>query len=265
MSIALIAGEGSLPEEIARRIAEEGEKPVVYALRENCDALYPNAKEILPLFRTEIRATLADMMSRGIRQVMLAGVVPKKTIFAPALMDGMAREFLAGLSVRDDHTLLGGIVALFEKAGFDVIGYRELLNDLMAKSGPIAGREPTETEREDVRYGLEIASAVAPLSFGQTVVVCQKSVVAVEAMEGTDETIRRAGGYCQGGAVVKMIKKGQDERFDIPTVGPKTLRLMSEAGLGCLGLQAGWTLILHPEEFKAAALEHGISVVGVDR
>lgn len=264
MSIALIAGEGTLPEEIARRIAEAGEKPVVYALRENCEALLPNAKEVLPLFRTEIGAALTDMMSRGVRQVMLAGAVPKKMIFSPALMDGMAREFLAGLSVRDDHTLLGGIVALFEKAGFDVIGYRGLLDDLMAKSGFIAGREPTDCEREDVRYGMDIARAVTPLSFGQTVVVCQKSVVAVEAMEGTDGTIRRAGGYCKGGAVVKMIKKGQDERFDIPTVGPTTLRLMGESGLGCLGLQTGWTLILRPEEFKAAALEYNIAVLGVD-
>lgn len=264
MSIALIAGEGALPEEIARRIAETGEKPVVYALRENYDTLLPYAEEVLPLFRTEIRAALMDMMSRGVRRIMLAGVVPKKTIFSPAMMDGMAREFLAGLAVRDDHTLLGGIVALFEKAGFEVIGYRELLDDLMAKSGFIAGREPTGSEEDDIRYGMDIAHVVTPLSFGQTVVVCQKSVVAVEAMEGTDETIRRAGIYCKGGAVVKMIKKGQDERFDLPTVGPTTLRLMAEAGIGCLGLQTGWTLILHPEEFKAAALEHNIAVVGVD-
>lgn len=264
MTVALIAGEGSLPEEIARRMARGGERPVVYAMREDCGALAANAGEILPLFRSELKATLEDMTARGVRKVMFAGVVPKKTIFSPSLLDGMAREFLAGLAVRDDHTLLGGIVALFEAAGLEVIGYRDILSDLIAARGPIAGRAPADREWEDIGYGVDIASAVAPLSFGQTVVVCQKSVVAVEAMEGTDETIARAGGFCRGGVVVKMIKKGQDERFDIPTVGPATLRVMAEAGLGCLALQAGWTLILHPEEFKAVAEEKNLAVVGVD-
>lgn len=264
MSVALIAGEGALPEEIARRMAKGGEAPIVYAMREDCRELAPNAKEVLPLFRTDMKATLGDMMARGVRKIVLAGVVPKKTIFSPAMMDGMARDFLAKLSVRDDHTLLGGIVALFERAGFEVIGYRDILSDLMAVNGPIAGRAPSDLERDDMNYGMNIANAVVPLSFGQTVVVCQKSVVAVEAMEGTDETIKRAGAFCKGGVVVKMIKEGQDERFDIPTVGPTTLRLMADSGLGCLALQAGWTLILHPDEFKAVAEEKNLSVVGVD-
>lgn len=264
MSVALIAGEGALPEEIARRMAKGGDKPIVYAMREDCAALVPNAKEILPLFRAELKATLGDMVARGVRKVMLAGVVPKTMIYHAGAMDGMAREFLSGLAVRDDHTLLGGIVSLFERAGFEVIGYRDLLGDLMAPSGPIAGRAPTEKERGDVKYGMDVASAVVPLSFGQTVVVCGKSVVAVEAMEGTDQTIRRAGTLCRGGAVVKRIKKGQDERFDIPTVGPTTLHLMAGAGLGCLAVQTGWTLILHPDEFRAVAEEKDLAIVGVD-
>ncbi len=264
MSVALIAGEGALPEEIARRMAKAGEGPVVYAMREDCGALVPHAKEVLPLFRAEIRATLGDMVARGVRKIMLAGVVPKTMIYRAGEMDGMARDFLAGLAVRDDHTLLGGIVSLFERAGFEVIGYRDLLDDLMATSGQIAGRAPTDRERDDMRYGMDIVSAIVPLSFGQTVVVCGKSVVAVEAMEGTDQTIRRAGSLCNGGAVVKRIKPGQDERFDIPTVGPTTLRLMAEAGLGCLALQAGWTLILNPDEFGTVAAEKNLAVVGVD-
>jgi len=262
MSLALIAGEGMLPEEIARRLALAGKKPFVYALRGDCASLSLNAREVMPLFRSEFRSTIADMMSRGVRQIMLAGVVPKKTIFNPAMMDAMGRELLAGLDVRDDHTLLGGVVALFERAGFEVVGYRDLLSDLMAGDGFIAGREATDSERADVAYGVKIARAVTPLSFGQTVVVYQKSVVAVEAMEGTDETLRRSGLFCRGGVAVKMLKDGQDERYDIPTVGAATVRLMGESGLGCLALQAGRTLILNPEEFKAAAEENNIAVVG---
>lgn len=264
MSVALIAGEGSLPEEIARRLAERDDKAVVYAIRENYDALVPYAKEILPLFRTELAATLRDIASRGLRQVMFAGLVPKTLMYRPAMMDNMAREFVAALSERDDHSLLGGIVDLFEKTGFEVIGYRDILEDLLAREGKIVGRDVSEAEMSDVAYGIDIARTVVPLSFGQSVVVHKKSVVAVEAMEGTDATILRAGSICKGGVVVKMIKQGQDERYDIPTVGPQTLRLMARAGLTCLALQKGWTLILCPDEFRAVAEEENVAVIGID-
>lgn len=264
MSVALIAGEGALPEEIARRMAGGGEKLVVYAMRENCESIAHHASCVCPLGLSQIAGVLADMTSRGIRKVVLAGVVPKRAIFQPSSLDGLGRKVLERLASRDDHSLLGGVVALLEGAGFEVIGYRDILSDLMAASGDIAGREPSELELLDVAYGKEIISTIAPLSFGQSVVVCQRSVVAVEAMEGTDEMIRRAGALASGGVVVKRIKAGQDERFDIPTVGPTTLRGMASAGLTCLALHAGWTLILKPEEFRSVADENGLSVIGVD-
>jgi DUF1009 family protein len=264
MSVALIAGEGALPEIIAARLAEGGEKPLVYAMRENCDGLLQNAREIFPLFDVHLASTLRDMASLGVRQVMFAGLVPKTLIYRPQMMDGMARDFIEALPNRDDHSLLGGVAALFEKAGFEVMSYRDLLRDMLASAGLIAGRPPTERETEDVEYGIDIASHLTPLSFGQSVVVSRRSVVAVEAMEGTDATVLRAGSLCRGGAVVKMMKKGQDERYDIPVVGPKTLKLMSKAGLSCLALHAGWTIVLSPEEFGQTALEADMSVLGVD-
>ena len=103
------------------------------------------------------------------------------------------------------------------------------------------------------------------LSFGQTVVVNKRSVVAVEAMEGTDATLLRAGSLCVGGTVVKMMRLDQDERYDIPTVGPNTLRNMAQAKLSCLALHAGWTLIMDPEEFRAVAEKEKIAVVGVEQ
>ena len=264
MCVALIAGDGSLPEVIASRLAAGGDKPVIYAIRESGAELEPYASAVLPVFKAELAATLGDMLARGVRRVMLAGLVPKTLIYRSAMMDETARQLLSGLSVRDDHTLLGGIVAFFERAGLEVVGYRELLSDLMAGAGHIAGRELTADERGDIDYGLQIASAVVPLSFGQSIVINKRSVVAVEAMEGTDATIVRAGSICKSGVLLKMIKKGQDPRFDIPTVGPQTLSLMASAGLTCLAIQTGWTLILSPEAFFAIAEERGISVVGVD-
>lgn len=264
MSVALIAGEGLLPEIIAARIAEGGNRPVVYALRENSDAFSQTAAAVVPVFKTELAATLKDMALRGVRSVMFAGLVPKTLMYRSAMQDDMARELVASLSARDDHTLLGGIVTLFERAGFEVVGYRELLGDLMAASGRIAGRAPSDEERADIEYGVEIARAVVPLSFGQSVVVHRKSVVAVEAMEGTDAAVVRAGSLCKSGVLVKMIKPGQDPRYDIPTVGPQTLSLMARTGLTCLAIQAAWTLVLSPDEFCAIAEEKGISVMGVD-
>jgi DUF1009 family protein len=263
MSVALIAGEGALPEVIAERLALKGEKPVVYALREDCEGLAANALEIVPLFRAEIAATLADMASRGVKGVILAGLAPKTMMYRPEMMDSMAREFVEALSERDDHSLLGGLVSLVERAGFEVLGYRDLLGDMLASDGVLAGRPPTEDESGDVAYGVKIASVLLPLSFGQSVVVSRKSVVAVEAMEGTDATIVRAGSLCRSGVVVKMMKHGQDERYDIPVVGPQTLCLMAKTRLSCLALHSGRTLVLSPEEFRRIALDRDISVVGV--
>lgn len=264
MTVALIAGEGMLPEVIADRLAADGNKPVVYAMREDCAAFAGTARDVTPLFRTELRATLGDMAARGVQKVIFAGLVPKTLMYRPEMLDQAARELVASLVQRDDHSLLAGIVAFVEKAGFEVVGYHELLNDLLATDGVIAGRKPTEGELADVSYGIDIARTVVPLSFGQSIIVSRRSVVAVEAMEGTDAAILRAGSLCKSGVIVKMIKQGQDVRYDIPTVGPQTLRLMARAGLSCLAIQTGWTLILDREGFLEAAREENLSVVGVD-
>jgi DUF1009 family protein len=264
MSVALVAGEGSLPEEIASRLASRGEKPVVYALREDCGLLAEYAEAVVPVLRAEIETSLKDMAFRGVRRVMFAGYVPKTLIFRPEMLDKMARMLVESMENRDDHSLLGSIVSVFERAGFEVIGYTDILSDLLAPSGFIAGREPDETERGDVAYGMEIAKVIAPLSFGQSVIVNRRSVVAVEAMEGTDAAILRAAGLCKRGVLVKIIKPGQDVRFDIPVVGPQTLHLMNRAGLACLAVQAGHTLVMSPDEFAASAREFGIAVIGID-
>jgi DUF1009 family protein len=185
-------------------------------------------------------------------------------MYRPEAMDVTAATFLARLALRDDHSLLGAIVALLEKQGIEVTGYRNLLGDLLARDGFIAGRPPAATEEADAAYGVRIASKVLPLSFGQSVIVSGRAVVAVEAMEGTDAAIARAGALCRGGVVVKMIKPGQDERYDLPVVGPGTLRSMALAKLTCLAVHTGWVITLCPDEFRQAAQDSGIAVIGVD-
>jgi DUF1009 family protein len=233
-------------------------------MRENYEALLEHAWEIIPVFKAELAATLKDMASRGIKRVIFAGLVPKTLIYRPEMMDGETRKLLDSLGNRDDHSILGGIVAAFEKVGFEVVGYTDILSDLLAPSGFIAGRNPREDESDDIAYGAYIARAVVPLSFGQSVIVNRRSVVAVEAMEGTDAAILRSGGLCRKGVLVKMIKPGQDARFDIPIVGPQTLHLMGKAGLTCLAVQSGHTIVMSPGEFSEAAREYDIAVVGID-
>jgi DUF1009 family protein len=264
MSVALVAGEGSLPEEIAARLSVLGEKPVIYALREDCEALVEHADAVIPVFKAELAASLKDMALRGIKKVMFAGYVSKTLIYRPEMLDDMARKLVGGLENRDDHSLLGSIVAIFEKAGFEVAGYMDILSDLLAPRGFIAGRNPNDEELGDIAYGVGIARVTVPLSFGQSIVVRKRSVVAVEAMEGTDATILRSGALCRSGVLVKMIKPGQDSRFDIPVIGPQTLQLMKRAGMSCLAVHAGQTLIMCMDEFAARAREYDIAVTGTD-
>lgn len=262
-TLALIAGEGLLPLEIARRLTEEGTPPVIYSLRERPGKLSRYALELISMARPELTSTVRDMAQRGIGKVILAGGVPKTLMFQPAMMDEGLKRLLMHLPERDDHSLLGGIVAAIESFGFQVLPYREIIADLLAGDGHIAGRALSEEEAVDIDYGREIASRVLPLSFGQTLVVNQRAVVAVEAMEGTDSTLLRAGGLAKGGVVIKMMRTDQDERFDLPTVGVKTLRNMARAGLRCLAVESGKTIILEPEDFRETAMEAKISVVGV--
>lgn len=270
--VGLIAGEGLLPVLTAERILAAGVSLYIYSAGgTNRFPALPRDR-VINLFslpgaqgRFNLQVLLLDMKSRGIAAVSLAGLVPKKIMYG-AVADPVLLNLLAP-GANDDHSLLGRIVAAFEKFGFAVLPYTIFLKDCLASSGAIAGRNPTEKERADVEYGRNILSVTLPLSFGQSVVVANGAVAAIEAMEGTDEMIRRAGSFVSGagGVVVKMMRADQDERFDIPTVGTDTLRNMAAAGLSCLALEAGRTIILQPDDFAVLAEEFFIAVEGISR
>lgn len=259
----LLAGEGGLPIEIASRLSEKGCPPVAFAFRdETCD-LEKVASEVVRISKPALGELMEEMKKRGIDAVILAGLVSKTLMYRQDLIDGALRSVLSSLPKRDDHSLLGAIVGFFEANGVRVLPYREIIPELMAPEGVIAGRAPLPGEVEDIAYGAAIASALVPLSFGQTVVVKGRSVVAVEAMEGTDATIRRAGKISEGGVVVKVMRPDQDERFDMPVVGTDTLASMHEAGIECLAVEAGRTVILGGGAFRERAEKWSISVTGI--
>ena len=264
---ALIAGGGALPGEVARRMTEAGIDVTVYSF--TAGAVFPGLprERVAPLLslpgaegRLSLRALASDLAARGIRSVGMAGLIPKTVMYGGAL-DEALKDLLED-GGNDDHALLGRVTGAIESLGLKVFHYSEFLGDSLAAEGFIAGRTFTGREAADIGYGKKILAATLPLSFGQAVVVAGGAVAAVEAMEGTDEMIERAGRLGGKGVVVKMMKSDQDERFDLPTVGPGTLGRMVEGGLTCLAVEAGRTVILDKARFAEMASLHGIAVTG---
>jgi hypothetical protein len=278
---AIVAGEGLLPLLLAKRAVNQGNPLVVYCFGsgERFDGL-PGTETIpvTDLSRTgkltgdaragspdalDLQAVLEDMKARGVTSVTLAGTVPKSVMYGASLDPSILR-LLEGSN--DDHSLLGRIVRAFESIGIPVVPYASHLKDCLAPEGLVAGRAPLAGEAADIEYGRSILVVTLPLSFGQSIVVSGGAVVAIEAMEGTDEMIRRAGEILRGrknGVLVKMMREDQDIRYDIPVVGTSTLETMKKAGLTCLAVEAGRTLLLEKDEFVRRASELDIAVEGI--
>ncbi|MBR1673139.1 MAG: UDP-2,3-diacylglucosamine diphosphatase LpxI [Fretibacterium sp.] len=260
---ALIAGEGALPVAIAQKLAGEGTPPLILTLRDDLDALRPLAGKLVRLRAPSLGRCVREIKSWGAPALIMAGRVPKRVIYClPALFDPLTRSVLAR-SLRDDHSLLGSIVAAFETEGIQVLPYWQILPEFLAGKGRLAERDPTEREIVDVNCGREILRVTLPCSFGQAVAVADGAVVAVEAMEGTDAMIERAGALSGRGSVVKMMRADQDLRYDLPTIGPATLEAMHRAGLTCLAVEAGRTLIVDADDTLSLAGKYGIAVVGI--
>ncbi|MCS7234278.1 MAG: UDP-2,3-diacylglucosamine diphosphatase LpxI [Synergistetes bacterium] len=255
--IGLIAGEGRLPLFIYERLQP---KPVVVGLGDVDRSL----KVDLLMQNADIEGVISFLKGRGVKLVFLAGKVPKTWIFDPSKLTSKSLAFLSSLKDKSDHEVLGRLVELFEREGFKIGDYRTLVKDMLAPQGSFGSREPTPEEWRDISYGFNIAKRMAAMSFGQTVVLKKGAVLAVEAIEGTDEAIKRGARYGgEGIVVVKVIKEGQDPRYDLPTIGADTLKLLRDVKASCLAVEAGMTVILDKEEVLRIASEGNIALVGV--
>jgi len=173
---------------------------------------------------------------------------------------------LARLAVKNTDSLIGGVADALEREGIVLLPSTALLRDELATAGAMTRRAPSRETRRDIDYGREIARTLGAMDLGQTVAVKQGAAVALEAMEGTDEVIRRAGRIAGPGVtVVKVAKPRQDPRFDVPVVGPGTLEAMREAAAATLAVDAGQTLLIDKAELLAAADRSGITIWGMDR
>jgi DUF1009 family protein len=265
--LGLIAGQGAFPLAVARSARRAGRRIACIAFRDLTDPeIAGEVAEITWIHPGEVGAGIAAFRAARVRDAVMAGRVPKAALFRDpeALhLDGQARAMIARLGNRRDDTILGAVAAYLETQGIHLLPQWAPAPELLARPGPLGARDLTPEERADVEFALPIARRMGSLDIGQTVVVKNGVVLAVEAVEGTNEAIRRAGTFSTGARVVKVAKPAQDPRFDVPAVGPGTLAALLDAKASALAVEAGATIVLDREVLLRGADAHGIAVVGV--
>ena len=203
------------------------------------------------------------LKAAGVSQAVMAGQVKHAKIFSGIIPDLTFLSVLTKLKARNTDALISAVADVLRGEGIELLDSTAFLAPLLARAGTLTRRAPSAVEAEDFRFGYRMADAVAGLDIGQTVVVKDGAVVAVEAMEGTDEVVRRAGQIAGPGTrVVKVAKPNQDMRFDVPVVGVATIEAMRAAGATALSIDADRTLLVDGERFVRAADEAGLAVVG---
>lgn len=276
--LGLIAGNGRFPFLLLDAARAQGIRVVVAAIHEETDpemdtraAHDPEGVRVHWLSLGELSRLIETFKRERVSRAVMAGQVKHKNIFSSIRPDWRLAKLLLNLRNRSTDMLLGAVAKVLEDEGIALMSSTAFLEPMLAPEGLLSQREPDAVEREDIRYGLEIARGIAGFDLGQTVVVAAGACVAVEAMEGTDATIARAGELMQSLqseastlqrrlTVVKVAKPRQDLRFDVPIAGVPTLRAMQAAGATCLCVEAGRTLLFDREEMCRIADEAGIAL-----
>ena len=271
--IGLIAGNGRFPLLVLDAARARGEEVVVSAIREETfpEVEHHGAAAVHWMSLGELSKLIDTFKREGITRALMAGQVKHKQIFSSIRPDWRMAKLLLSLRARNTDALIGAVARVLADEGITLMDSTAYLEPLLARPGVLTRRPPTDEERRDVAYGREVARHLAQYDIGQTVVVAEAACVAVEAMEGTDATIQRAGEIMAslGGAstlarnltVVKVAKPNQDMRFDVPVIGMNTIEAMRRAGATCLALDAGKCLLLDGDAITRTADEAGITIV----
>ena len=264
--LGLIAGNGVFPSLVARGAREAGVEVVACAhVGETDPGIEAEVTSCTWVRVGELGKIIKTFKRAGCTRAVMAGGIKKARLFSGFRPDLRGAAFLARLRTLHDDKLLRGIADELESDGIAVVSSTLYMPRLVPAPGVLTRRSPKSRESEDVRFGLEAAKAIGVFEIGQTVVVKNGLVLAVEAVEGTDAAIRRGGELARGGAVVvKVSKPGQDLRFDVPAIGPDTIALMKEVGATVIALEAGRTLVLERDRTVADADAAGIAIVAVE-
>jgi DUF1009 family protein len=264
-TLAIIAGNGSYPLALARGARRAGVKRIAVAAftGETSEELAKEADEIAWLRVDQLGKLLGFVAKSGAARAVMAGQIAPKHLF-DLRPDFKALILLAKLKRRNAETIFRAIGEELAKVNCPLISATTYMEEHLAGSGHLFGPRPKARVEDDLRYGHEVAKEVSRLDIGQTVVVKNGTVLAVEGFEGTNECLRRGGKLGRGDAVmVKVSKPGQDLRFDVPVIGPVTLETCREAGIRVIGVESGQTIILDREEVAALATQHKLTVFGL--
>jgi UDP-2,3-diacylglucosamine hydrolase len=262
----LIAGNGRFPFLVLEGARSQGIEMAVIALKEEASPeLERTAKRLHWVSLGELSKAISLMHEEGVKRAVMAGQVKHNKIFSAIRPDWKLAKLLFSLPRKNTDSLIGAVAKVFEEEGIQLVDSTLFLKPLLPEPGVLTRRAPNEHESADITYGLGVARPIAAMDIGQTVVIADRACVAVEAMEGTDETIARAARFAQGKPliVVKVSKPKQDMRFDVPVVGLPTVETMTKAGATALVIDAGRTLLFDREALIEAANAGGIAIEAV--
>lgn len=262
--IGLVSGEGRLPIVFADLAKMKGDTVIAFGLKGiTSPDLEKHVEKMHWVPWGSLQKAALLVITERIRKIVMLGKIKKDILFSSGEeLDDNARKILDKLKDKKDYAVLNGINDFLKKMGIEVIDSTAYLKELIPSRGVLTGREPSQEERDDIDYGIKVAKSLSGFDIGQTLAVKEKTVIAVEAMEGTDETIARAGRLMKGPFVaVKVARPDQDMRFDVPLVGVETLRALAKAGGTALALEADRTLLMEKDEVVRFADKEGIAIV----
>jgi DUF1009 family protein len=276
--LGLIAGNGRFPFVLLDAVRAHGLSVVVAAIKEETDPEIDARAAADPAIRVhwlslgELSRLIDTFRAEGVTRAVMAGQVKHTQIFSSIRPDWRLAKLLLNLRTRNTDMLLGAVAKVLADEGIELVSSTQYLEPLLATHGVLTQRAPSDDERKDIAYGRTLARGLAAFDLGQTVVIAAQACVAVEAMEGTDAAIERAGSLMRrlsepsstlsrALTVVKVAKPAQDMRFDVPVIGLATIQAMSRAGATCLAVDAGRTLLFDQAAIAAAADRAGIALV----
>ena len=262
--IGLIAGNRQFPFLFARAARDQGIKVIAAGIVGDTSPFLFFSVDKFQYFKVgELKKLFDYFRWAGVNQVIMAGQVNQDNLFNPAVkLDEEFQDLVRALRDRKADTIFAAVAERLEKEGMTLLDSTFLLKKYLAPRGTLTKRGPTESELKDIEFGMTIAKLVGGIDIGQTVVVKEKAIVAIEAMEGTDRAITRGGQIAREGAVVvKTSKPVQDNRFDVPVIGPRTIQTMASVKAACLAIEAGKTLIIDREKTVSLANQAGICLV----
>ena len=265
MKYGLIAGGGDFPLLTLKAARAAGHEMAVVAVREEAPPEIEGLADSCHWVSLGQLSKLIDAFhAEGVSQAVMAGRIQHKQIFSAIRPDWRLLKVLNELRRKNTNSLLGALARVLEDEGISILDSTFFLGPSLARHGPNGRSKPTQADRDNIEYGLEIARALAGYDIGQSVVICEQACVAVEAMEGTDAVLKRAADLANGRklTLVKVAKPSQDMRFDVPVIGLRTIRNMQSVNATAVSVDAGKTLLLKRDALLAEADRSGISVIG---